>query len=447
MGFLLEKFVYFNFFYIFTWNNDRGSPMSKIVLQNVFFDGKRQDILISGKKFAKVGRSLSPRDFDKAEVVDCSKLALVPPFYNGHCHAAMTLVRGYADDMPLQKWLQEYIWPFEAKLTAKDIEIGSRLAILEMIKSGTVFFSDMYWHRDVTMKVVKEMGIRASIGVTIAENLDSPAHIEENFQFLRDHRYESERVKLSVMPHSIYTVGEKIFKRCAKVALEENYVLHTHMSETLKEVRDCKKQYGCNPIELLDKWGILGDHFVAAHCVHLTPYEMSLMAESGSAAILNPCSNLKLGSGIPKVCALNESGMLVGLGTDGASSNNNLDMHEELKLISLLAKVERKGGCAEALPAAEALKMATVNTAHAYGISAGVIAEGFLADALLLDLDNERLVPNYNLLSNWVYAADSRAIHSVLCNGKFVMRNRHVDGEEDIVKEARAASGTILSRI
>lgn len=421
--------------------------MSRIVLKNVYLNGKTQDVLISGKKFAKVDRNLTQRDFDKADMVDCSGLALVPPFYNGHCHAAMTLLRGYADDMPLQKWLREYIWPFEAKLTPKDIEIGTRLAVLEMIKSGTVFFSDMYWHREETMKVVKEMGIRATVGVTIAENLDTPAHIEKNLQFLKDHRFESERVKLSVMPHSIYTVGEKLFKRCAKLAREENYMLHTHLSETLGEVKDCKKQYGCFPVELLDRWNVLGDNFVAAHCVHLSEFEMSLMSKSGSAAILNPSSNLKLGSGIPKVNALLGSGMLVGLGTDGASSNNNLDMHEEMKLISLLAKVEHKTGKAEALPAREALAMATANTALAYGIPAGSISEGLLADALLLDLRNERLCPNHNLLSNWVYSADSSAVHSVICNGKFVMRNRHVDGEEDIVKEAGLATDQIISRL
>lgn len=414
--------------------------MAKTILQSVLFQGKTQDILISGKKFAKVGKALSARDYDKADVVDCKGLAIVPPFYNGHTHAAMTLLRGFADDMPLQKWLMEYIWPFEAKLTPKDIEIGSRLAVLEMIKSGTVFFADMYWHREHTMKVVEEMGIRAAIGVTIAENLGTSGRIEENMKFIRNHCHESDRVKIVVMPHSIYLVGEKLFKRCAKVAHEEGMVLHTHLAETLKEVRDCKKQYGCTPVELLDRYGVLDDNLVAAHCVHLTQSDMALMADAGTAAILNPCSNLKLGSGIPKVNALLDSGMLVGLGTDGASSNNNLDMHEEMKLISLLAKVESKKGRADALPAAEALKMATSNPALAYGIPAGVIAEGFLADALLLDMKNERLTPNHNLVSNWVYAADSSAIHSVICNGKFVMKNRHVDGEEDVVKEANACA-------
>ncbi|MCQ2089416.1 MAG: amidohydrolase [Fibrobacter sp.] len=417
--------------------------MSKIVLKSVMFQGKIRDILISGKRFAKVERPLNAKDLDKAEIIDCSGLAILPPFYNGHCHAAMTLLRGFADDMPLQEWLQNHIWPFEGKMTPKDIEIGSRLAVLEMIKSGTVFFADMYWHREQTMKVVKEMGIRATIGVTFAQGLMSDEAIENNFKFIRDHRFESERVALAVMPHSPYMVGEALFKRCAKVAREEEMILHTHLAETKKEVADCKKQYGCTPVELMDRYTVLGGNFVAAHCVHMNDEDMTLMADSSSAAILNPCSNLKLSSGIPKIPKMLESGMLVGIGTDGASSNNNLDMHEEMKLTSLLTKVSSG---AEKLPAEEVLKMATSNVAIAYGVPAGVIAEGFLADALLVDLKNERLNPCHNLVSNWVYSADSSSIHSVICNGKFVMKNRHVDGEEDIVREAETCAKSIASR-
>ncbi|MCQ2106335.1 MAG: amidohydrolase [Fibrobacter sp.] len=417
--------------------------MSKIVLKSVLFNGRVQDILISGKKFAKIGRELTTKDYDKAEVVNCNGLAILPPFYNGHCHAAMTLLRGYADDMPLQEWLQNHIWPFEGKMTPKDIEIGSRLAVLEMIKSGTVFFSDMYWHREQTMKVVKEMGIRATIGVTMAQGLVSEEAIETNFRFIEERKFETDRVHLAVMPHSIYMVGEDLFKRCAKVAREEEIILHTHLAETAKELKDCKKQCGCSPVELMDRYGVLGGNFVAAHCVHLSESDMALMADSQSAAILNPCSNLKLCSGIPKIPKMLESGMLVGIGTDGASSNNNLDMHEEMKLTSLLTKVASK---AEKLPAEDVLKMATSNVAIAYGIPAGVIAEGFLADALLVDLKNERLNPSHDLVSNWVYAADSSSIHSVICDGKFVMKNRHVDGEDDIIKEAEACAKDIARR-
>ena len=195
--------------------------MKKIALKSVTLQAEgacmsKKDILIEGGRFARICESLSPQDLDGAEVVDCSRFAILPAFYNGHTHAAMTLVRGYADDMELGRWLTQYIWPFEAKLTAGDIEIGSRLAVLEMIKSGTVFFADMYWHREQTMKVVEEMGVRAAIGVTISDLLSSPEVLEQNFEFLKNHTGESERVKLVVMPHSVYAVGNQVLKRCVE---------------------------------------------------------------------------------------------------------------------------------------------------------------------------------------------------------------------------------------
>jgi 5-methylthioadenosine/S-adenosylhomocysteine deaminase len=419
--------------------------MDKLILQSAWLRGEARDVLVEDGKFAKTSGDLAPEDRENAEVVDCRGLALVPAFYNGHCHAAMTLLRGYADGMPLGKWLTEYIWPFEARLGDADIEIGTRLAVLEMIKSGTVFFADMYWHREVTMRVVEEMGIRATIGATIAENIDPPERIDEHFRFLAEHRFETGRVRLAVMPHAVYTVGEKVFRRCAETARAEGYVLHTHLSETRGEVEDCLRSHGCTPAELLDRWGVLDANLVAAHCVHLTAAEMARMAEAGATAILNPCSNLKLGSGIPPIAAMLASGMKLGLGTDGASSNNNLDMHEEMKLAALLAKAT-PGGTAETLPAARALALATSGTAAAYGLHAGEIADGWLADALLVDRADVRLVPDHDFASNWVYSADSSSIRSVLCAGKFVMRDRHVPGEEEIVAEAERAAARLADR-
>ena len=417
--------------------------MAKIALKSVTLQGKnaeirQKDILIEGNRFVRICESLAPQDLDGAEVVDCSRFAVLPAFYDGHTHAAMTLLRGYADDMPLQKWLQEYIWPFEAKLCGDDIEIACRLAVLEMIKSGTVFFADMYWHRERTIKVVEEMGIRASVGVTFAESLMSPEAIEKNFEFLAAHTGESERVRLAVAPHSVYTVGENMLKRCAEFARAEGYGVHIHLSETLQELKDCEKQYGCSPVRLLDRAGMLGETLVAAHCVHLSDSDLKALVDSGTTAVLNPCSNLKLASGIPPIDRLLNAGAKVAMGTDGASSNNNLDMHEEMKLAALLAKVQ---GGAATLPAREVLDMATVNTARAYGIAdAGEIREGALADCLLVRLDDERMTPCHDLVSNWVYAADSSCIDSVICNGKFVMRGRHVDGEEEIKEAARACA-------
>lgn len=407
--------------------------LKSVLMQNAGESPARKDVLIDGNVFSKIVDVSTPEMANGAEIIDCKNLALVPAFYNGHTHAAMSLLRGYADDMELSKWLNEYIWPFEAKLTDKDIEIGSRLAVLEMIKSGTVFFSDMYWHREQTMKVVEEMGIRASIGVTISDVLVSPEGLKANFDFLARHTGESERVKLAVMPHSIYIVSEQYLRRSMEMAEKENYPLHIHLSETEKEVRDCLEQHGCTPVEYLQRLGCLNSRVQAAHCVHFSEKDMDVFAQSGASAILNPNSNLKLSSGIPSIVKMMDRRIPLGLGTDGDSSNNNLDMHEEMKLIALLAKVQ---GGAETLPASEALKMASVNVAQVNGIDAGVIAEGKLADGILVRLDNERMVPCFDLISNWVYSADSRAIDSVLCNGKFVMLGGHVDGEEDIVREA-----------
>ena len=398
----------------------------------------RKDIVIGDGRFLKIADAAAPEDATGAEIVDCSRFAVLPAFYNGHTHAAMTLLRGYADDMPLQKWLQEYIWPFEAKLCGDDIEIACRLAVLEMIKSGTVFFADMYWHREKTIKVVEEMGIRAAVGVTFAESLMTAEQIEGNFDFLAAHTGESERVRLALAPHSVYTVGEKLLKRCADFARSENFLIHTHLSETVKELEDCERQYGCSPVRLLERAGMLGETLAAAHCVHLSDDDMKALVDSGTTAVLNPCSNLKLASGIPPIDRLLRAGAKVALGTDGDSSNNNLDLHEEMKLAALIAKVQ---GGAETLPAHRALEMATVNVARAYGLmDAGEIREGFLADCLLVDLKNERMTPCHDLVSNWVYSADSSCIDSVICNGKFVMRNRHVDGEEDIIREAESCA-------
>ena len=413
--------------------------MKKTILKSVLLPKKgaspvRADILIVGKVFEKVNRVLEPADYEGAEVVDCSNFAIMPAFYNGHTHAAMSLLRGFADDMELGKWLNEYIWPTEAKLTDDDIRVGSRLAVLEMIKSGTVFFADMYWHREQTMRVVEEMGIRAAIGVTFAEPLMSAEAWANNVDFLKKHTGESDRVQLVVMPHAIYTVGEEKSAELIELARSENYKIHTHLSETLFEIKTCNEKYGCTPVEFWKRLGGLNSNFSAAHCTHFSASDRKIFAESGATAILNPCSNLKLNSGMPQIAEMLKDGLKLGLGTDGDSSNNNLDMQEEMKTIALLAKYL---GTAETLPAEDALDLATCNVANFFGIHVGKIEEGYLADCLLVNLDNERMVPCYNIYSNWVYSANSSAIDSVMCNGKFVMRGRHVEGEEEILREAR----------
>jgi len=411
-----------------------------ILLKSVLHQGKVVDVLIENNRFKKIAETIeSPSG---ATVISCKDKAILPPFYNAHTHAAMTLFRGYADDMPLMRWLSEYIWPLEGKLDAEAIEAGTRLAILEMIKSGTVFFSDMYWFREASIKPVEEMGVRAAIGVTFAEVLANDA--TPNFKFLRDHYQDySDRVQLAVMPHAIYTVGEKLLRECADIAEELDLKLHIHLAETEgEETRSLTPTQGKSPVRYLESLGVLSPRVIAAHAIHVSAEDIVLLREKKVTVVHNPASNMKLSSGIFPMPDMLRAGVKIALGTDGAASNNNLDMRESMKFATLLAKVAYKDP--ELLPAASVFDMATVNGAEAYGIDAGVIAEGKLADAILLDLNNERFVPNYNLISNWVYSADSRAIDTVICNGKILMQNGYVEGEEEIIARAREICTRLL---
>lgn len=401
---------------------------SSILLREVLHQNRPTHILIEGNRF----KSLDVSADTQADIIlDCKGKAILPPFYNAHTHAAMTLLRGYADDMPLFQWLTEHIWPYEARMTREDIYNGTRLAILEMIKSGCVFFNDMYWHIEETIRAAEEMGIRAAIGVTFMDRQD-PELIEANFQFIEQWKDRADgRIQLTIAPHAIYTVGEELFRRCAKVARQKGLVLHIHLSETEQEVKDCIAAHGISPVRWLDSIGVLGENVVAAHVVHVDDEEIEILKKQKVTIAHNPCSNMKLSSGIFRAEAFAASGCRITLGTDGCSSNNTLDMREEMKIAALLAKCQHTP---DTLSAREVLEWSTKNGADAFGIDAGTIAEGKLADALLVNLNNERLIPCHNLISNWVYAADSRCIDTVICDGKIVMENGKVEKEKEIIE-------------
>lgn len=409
--------------------------MSPLLIKSVCKDHDVVDVYIDHHCFQKIAKKISTEELpSNTQVIDGTNKAIVPPFYNAHTHASMTLLRGYADDMSLFKWLSEYVWPLEAKLTPEDVYWGSRLAIIEMIKSGTVFFADMYWNREQTIRAAIEMGVRATIGVTIAENLESPENIEKSFDFLEHNVGCHERVQLAIMPHAVYTVGDAMWKRCAEVAQRLGIVLHSHISETKEEVENCLKKTGKTPIQYLDSLGVLAENVVLAHAVHLTLEDIEILQKRKVTLVHCPGSNMKLSSGKMNIAALMKAGIPIALGTDGASSNNNLDMREEMKLASLLAKVD---GQPDLLSADEVFKMATLEGAKAFRVNAGLIEEGKNADALLLDLNNERLVPNYHLISNWVYAADARSIDKVICDGKIIMENGSIENEDVIIENVK----------
>ena len=396
-----------------------------MLIKNVLLAKEKTNILIEGNRFKAIGVDASAVAED---VIDAEGMAILPAFYNTHNHAAMSLLRGYADDMPLQKWLQEYIWPFEDKLTSDDIAQGSELAVREMIHTGSVFFNDMYFDIDRTIDVVNKSGMRACIGITVMEN-HSLAVEGEKRAFVEQFKDPTGgRIQLAIAPHAIYTVGKEKLIRSAEWARNNGLKLHIHVSETMGEVESCLKEHGMTPVEYLDSIGFLGPDVVAAHCVHLNEKEWDILAERGVTVSHCPCSNMKLGSGrFPYELAI-KSGVNISLGTDGCSSNNNLDMREEMKFAALLAKcvsVTGEGtmvnnGDTTLLPAETILKWATENGAKAFGIDAGVIAEGKLADCILVDMNDPRMTPCHSLVSNWVYGASSDCIKKVICDGKII---------------------------
>lgn len=391
--------------------------MKTLLIKNVLLKDRKTDILVADGRFKSL---CAPEGTRADETLDAEGTAILPPFYNTHTHAAMSLLRGYADDMPLQKWLQDYIWPYENKMTAQDIREGSRLAVREMIRTGTVFFSDMYFEIDQTIAVVQEFGIRAAIGVTFVDS-HSKSQQADKLDMLRHWVDPSGGlITLTVAPHAIYTVSPDLLVKCADTARSLGLKLHIHLSETRQEVEDCLRAHGTTPVRYLDSLGFLGPDVIAAHVVHVDEEEAAILASRGVTIAHCPCSNMKLASGIFPYKMLHEAGCRITLGTDGDSSNNNLDMREEMKFAALLAKVS--SGDPEVLPAAEALEMATRSGAEAFGLDAGVIREGALADALLVRLDDPRMQPCHNLISNWVYAAGSSCIDCVICNGNIVMK-------------------------
>ena len=386
--------------------------MSDILIKNVLLFGKKTNVLIKGRRFSSLA---APADTPAREVIDGEGMALMPPFYNTHTHAAMTLLRGYADDMPLHKWLTEYIWPFEEKLTAADIREGSRLAVREMIQSGTVFFNDMYFDVEETIDVVREYGMRAAIGVTFMET-HSKSQQQDKLNLLKHWADPTGgRITLTVAPHSIYTVGRDMLQLCSRTARDLGFKLHIHVSETRKEVDDCLREHGTTPVRYLDELGVLGPEVVAAHAVHVDAEEADILAARGVTISHCPCSNQKLASGTFPYNRIREAGCRVTLGTDGTSSNNNLDMREEMKFAALLAKLN---GDASLLPAGEVFRWATRNGAAFFGIDAGEIAVGKQADAVLIDLGTPQMQPCHHLISNWVYSADTSAIRYTLCAGR-----------------------------
>ena len=409
-----------------------------ILIKNVLHQDKLTDVLIEGNRIARIAEGISAPA--GAEVLDGTDKAIIPGFINTHTHASMTLFRGYGDDLPLMTWLEDYIWPVEAQMTAHDVYVGARLACLEMLCSGTTCFLDMYMHPLETAKAVEEMGLRAHLSYTLFDQGNAErAELDRkrSYEYFERFKEFSDRITFTLGPHAIYTVSGEQLQFCHQFAKEHNVKIHLHLSETKGEIDECVRQHGLTPVRYLDKLGILSEHLVLAHVVWIDDEEMDLLAKHKVSVVHNPASNLKLASGYAfKYEEMKRRGIRIGIGTDGCSSSNNLDMIVAMKLASFLGKGWRFDSTA--CKADDIFASATSVGADILDIPAGRVEEGALADVCLVDLNTPELVPLNNLTSNLVYATSgSSCVDTVIIDGRILMRDKYVPGQEAIIAEAR----------
>lgn len=421
----------------------------KILIKNVLLDEQRVDILTDGSLIAKIAAANSVEAQPDMQLIDGSKLAAFAPLVNMHTHSAMSLFRGYGDDLPLEQWLNEKIWPNEAHLNPEIVYWGSKLACLEMIKSGTAVFNDMYFYYEETARAVEETGMRAMLSITGFDHFENglAQKMKADFSAFADMAARwpgNSKVQWALAPHAVYTVSGDTLRWIGQLAQEAGMKVHIHASETQTECANSLKQFGHTPIRWLAQQQLLQSNLIVAHGLWLDDEEVALLGGCGATVVHNPNSNLKLGSGHAfRYRELVEAGANVTLGTDGCSSSNNLDMIEAMKVMSLLQKGWRHEPTA--MPAQESLKVASANGYKALGLDGGVIAEGKLADLMLVDLDNIAMVPCNNALSNLAYAAHGDAVDTMICDGKVVMLHRHVEGEEETIREARKAAKKLIT--
>ncbi|MDU5099762.1 MAG: amidohydrolase [Peptoniphilus grossensis] len=412
--------------------------MSLLIKNISYLDIEREkiidgaDIFIEENKIKKIGKNLK---LDADEVFNGENKLLTPGFVNAHTHLGMSYFRNYADDLALMDWLENEIWPIEAKLNAEDIYWSSMLSIIENIKSGVTSFCDMYYEMDRVGDAAIKSGIRGVLtrGMTDVDG-KGEEKLEEFDQLYKNYQNKcGGRIKVVPAPHAIYTCSGEFLREIAKRSLERyDSLIHIHLSETLTEVENSKKEYGMTPIEYVNSLGLLDSQIIAAHCVHITDEEIELVKNKKFYPVYNPSSNLKLASGFTPVDKMLKNNIKLAMGTDGDSSNNNQDFVEEMHIGGIVNKAVTMNE--KAVPAIEILKMATVNGAEALGFEKlGLIKEDYLADLAIFDLESNSFTPRNNLISALVYSANSSDVESVICDGKFIMRDRklvNVDEKE-----------------
>ncbi|WP_195570889.1 amidohydrolase [Paenibacillus sp. 1001270B_150601_E10] len=409
-------------------------------------------MVVEDDRIAFIGEEL-PSEYEtaEAEYLDGSRLFFMPGLVNTHGHAAMTLLRGYGDDMVLQQWLQEKMWPMEAKFTDQDVYAGTALAVLEMLKTGTTTFVDMYDHMNEVATVCEQSGIRASLmrgAIGLCSEEVQQQKLNEAVLFAKDWNHAADgRITTMLAPHAPYTCPPAFIEKFVQAAHDLDLMLHTHMSETAAEVEQNVTDYGLRPVTHLEKLGFFSRPSYVAHAVHLTDEEIEVLAKYNVGVSHNPASNLKLASGIARVTDLLKANVNVSIGTDGAASNNNLDMFDEMRLTALIHK--GVSGDPTAVPAAEAMRIATVNGAKMIQLQdVGLLEAGMKADFIAINIDQPHLLPHTDLVSHMVYAATGRDVAHVFVDGKQVVKDGHciTMDEERVRYDASQAFEGLLKR-
>ena len=398
---------------------------------------------IRGKQIEYIGDYYKGIEAKYNRVLDLKGKAAMPGFVNAHNHSAMTLLRNYADDMKLMDWLFDKIFPLEEKLKEEDIYWGSMLGILEMIKSGTTTFCDMYMSMDKTAEAVANSGIKAALGRGLQGDFsDDGNRLKEGLKLYNNYHGTGDgRIRINLAPHSVYTCTPTYLKQIVEAAHDIDAEIQIHLSETKDEVSQCLEKYKMTPIKLANEAGLLSGKTIAAHCVAVDEDDMDILKSKDVNVVHNPSSNMKLGSGIAPISKMIDIGINVALGTDGASSNNNLDMLKEIRFASYLQKCSLEDPTV--INADEAIKIATINGAKALGfMETGILKKGYAADIIIFDIDKPHYYPKFNIKSSIVYSSNSSDVETVIVDGKIIMEKREVlniDAEKAMYKVQKIA--------
>lgn len=423
--------------------------MSEILIKGVAFaGGGRYNVRVKNNLIDSIidvdkttddvaGDCNADSDSSDLKIIDGKGKVLLPGLINMHTHSSMTLMRGAREDDRLQSWLKA-IWKMESKLDPEIVYYGTKLACIEMIKTGTTCFFDEYLRTSYSSKAAIDMKLRGFHGYEFL-NFFNKGKIGECKDECR-RKYEESRswdpiARFMVSVHSPYTVSPELIVWAASFAKENNLILNVHLSETEKEVTDSVTAHGVSPVAYLEKLGVLGPNVVAAHSLWLSDEDVDILGKNNVTTVHNINSNLKLSSGYRfRYTELKKAGANVCIGTDGCASSNNLDLLEAMKTAALVQKGWR--GDPTVMPINELVDIATINAAKVLGINAGKIEKGALADLILVDIQNYAFTPNINFFANLIYSANSSCIDTLICNGKVLMEERYVDGEKEIIEEA-----------